>query len=70
MPDQEQLDDFLEALEKTGSPARNPALRQALGWEEGLYEEVKDELIAKRIVVLDQACSTELASKRSEQSTH
>jgi type I restriction enzyme M protein len=50
MPDQEQLDDFLEALEKGGSPARNPALRQALGWEEGLYEEVKAELVAKGIV--------------------
>ena len=50
MPDQEQLDDFLEALEKAGSPARNPALRQALGWEENLYEEVKAELVAKGIV--------------------
>jgi type I restriction enzyme M protein len=51
MPDQEQLDDFLEALEKAGSPARNPALRQALGWEDALYEEVKAELVAKGIVV-------------------
>jgi type I restriction enzyme M protein len=50
MPDQEHLDDFLEALEKAGSPARNPALRQALGWEEGLYEEVKAELVARGIV--------------------
>ena len=24
MPDQEQLDDFLEALEKAGSPAKEP----------------------------------------------
>jgi len=47
MPDQEQLDDFLEALEKAGSPARNPALRQALGWEEGFYEEVKAELVVR-----------------------
>jgi type I restriction enzyme M protein len=51
MPDQEQLDDFLEALEKTGSPAKNPALRLALGWEEPLYEGVKAELVAKGIVV-------------------
>ena len=49
MSDQEQLDDFLEALEKAGSPARNPVLRQALGWEEGLYEEVKAELVARGI---------------------
>lgn len=39
MPDQEHLDDFLEALEKAGSPARNPALCQALGWDEALYEQ-------------------------------
>ena len=51
MPDQEQLDDFLEALETAGSHARNTALREALGWEDALYEEVKAELVAKRIVV-------------------
>ena len=51
MPDQEQLDDFLEALETAGSPAKNPSLRQALGWEEVLYEEVKAELVARGIVV-------------------
>jgi type I restriction enzyme M protein len=51
MPDQEQLDDFLEALETAGSPAKNPALRQALGWLEALYEEVKAELVARGIVV-------------------
>jgi type I restriction enzyme M protein len=51
MPDQEQLDDFLEALETAGSPAKNLALREALGWEEPLYEEVKAELVRKRIVV-------------------
>lgn len=51
MPDQEKLDDFLEALETAGSPAKNPALRQALGWDEALYEEVKAELVSKGIVV-------------------
>jgi type I restriction enzyme M protein len=51
MPDQEQLDDFLEALETAGSPAKNPVLRQALGWEEALYEEAKAELVARGIVV-------------------
>jgi type I restriction enzyme M protein len=51
MPDQEQLNDFLEALDKAGSPVKNPALRQALGWEAALYEEVKAELVAKGIVV-------------------
>jgi type I restriction enzyme M protein len=51
MPDQDQLNDFLEALGQAGSPAKNPALRGALGWEEALYEEVKAELVRKRIVV-------------------
>jgi hypothetical protein len=51
MPDQEQLDDFLEALETAGSPAKNPALREALGWDAALYEEVKAELVEKGIVV-------------------
>jgi type I restriction enzyme M protein len=51
MPDQEQLDDFLEALEKAGSPAKNPALRLALGWEEGLYADVKAALVTRGIVV-------------------
>jgi hypothetical protein len=31
MADQEQLDDFLEALETAGSPASNAQLREALG---------------------------------------
>ena len=51
MPDQEHLNDFLEALDKAGSPVKNPVLRQALGWEEALYEEVKAELVTKGIVV-------------------
>ena len=51
MPDQEQLDEFLEALETAGSPVKNPVLLQALGWDEGLYEEVKTELVARGIVV-------------------
>ena len=50
MPDQEQLDDFLATLEQVGSPAKNAALRQRLGREEPLYEEVKAALVAKGIV--------------------
>ena len=50
MPDQEQLDDFLEALEELGSPARKPALRGALGWDEPLYMEVKADLVSRGIV--------------------
>ena len=51
MPDPDQLIDFLEALETAGSPTKNPALREALGWEEPDYEEVKAVLVAKGIVV-------------------
>jgi type I restriction enzyme M protein len=69
MPDQEQLDDFLEALEKAGSPAKNPALRQALGWEEGLYEEVKAALVAKGIVVRGRGRSDSVSLVGAEPST-
>jgi type I restriction enzyme M protein len=57
MPDQDQLNDFLEALEEVGSPAKNPVLREALGWDEPLYEEVKAELVAKGIVKRGQGRS-------------
>ena len=51
MPDQELLDDFLEALEQSGSPVKNPVLRQRLGWDEATYETAKAELVGRRIVV-------------------
>lgn len=51
MADQEQLDDFLEALETAGSPASNAQLRETLGWPEDQYEAVKAELAALKIVV-------------------
>jgi type I restriction enzyme M protein len=41
MPEQELLDDFLEALEAAGGPVRNPVPRETLGWPEAQYEEVK-----------------------------
>ena len=57
MLDQDQLNDFLEALEEAGSPAKNPVLREALGWDEALYEEVKAELVSKGIVKRGQGRS-------------
>jgi len=51
MPDQERLDDFIEALEKLGGSAKNPALHVALGWSPDDYEAVKAELVTRRIVV-------------------
>lgn len=50
MADQELLDDFLAALEQTGSPVKNPVLRAALGWEEAQYDAVKAELVRRGIV--------------------
>jgi hypothetical protein len=44
MPDQELLDDFLEAREAAGSSVRSPVLRETLGWPEAQHEEVKAEL--------------------------
>ncbi|MFZ9753547.1 MAG: type I restriction-modification system subunit M [Cyanobium sp.] len=51
MADQEQLDDFIQALEALGGSAKNPALQAALGWPDALYEEVWAELASRRIVV-------------------
>jgi type I restriction enzyme M protein len=50
MADQELLDDFLEALEAAGSPAKNLELRAALGWDDAPYEAVKAELVNRGIV--------------------
>lgn len=44
--DPEQANAFLKALEALGGAAANPKLREALGWDEALYERVKSTLIA------------------------
>ena len=44
MPDQELINDFLEARERAGSSVPDPDLRETLGWPEVQYEEVKAEL--------------------------
>jgi type I restriction enzyme M protein len=51
MADQEQLDDFIEALEGLGGSAKNATLQESLGWSEENYEAVRAELVARRIVV-------------------
>ena len=43
MPEQELLDDFLEALEAAGGPVRNPVPREKLSWPEAQYAVVKAE---------------------------
>lgn len=51
MPDQEQLDECLGALEALHGSAGNGKLRELLGWDEGSSGAVKTELVAKRILV-------------------
>lgn len=61
MADQEQLDDFIEALEALGGSAKNPALQAALGWTDDRYEEVRAELTSKKIVVRGRGRSDSVA---------
>jgi type I restriction enzyme M protein len=57
MPDQDQLNDFLEAVEELGSPAKKESLLEALGWDEALYESVKAHLVRRGIVAQDSSHS-------------
>lgn len=66
MPDQELLDDFLEALEQSGSPVKNAVLRQRLGWDDATYEAVKAQLVAMRIVVRGRGRSDSVSSVGAE----
>jgi len=66
MPDQELLDDFLEALEQSGSPVKNPVLRQRLGWDEAMYEAVKAELVGRAIVVRGRGRSDSVSLVEAE----
>lgn len=50
MPDQDQLNDFLEAVEELGNPAKKEALLEALGWDEALFESEKADLVRRGIV--------------------
>jgi len=51
MPNCEQQDEFLGALEALGGQAGNGKLRELLGWDEAVYEAVKAELVGKGSVV-------------------
>jgi hypothetical protein len=55
MPDQEQLDDFLEALETVGSPAKYPSLRGVMDGPEGFHKDAKPKLVASQICVRGSA---------------
>jgi len=66
MADQEQLDDFSEALEGLGGSAKNPTLQGALGWPEEDYEAVKEQLVARQIVVRGRGRSDSVAMVGAE----
>ena len=66
MPDPDQLNDVLEALEEVGSPFKNTVLRERLGWEEVLCEEVKKR-IAKRGLGLGDTVSVAHAEPVAQQ---
>ncbi len=66
MADQEQLDDFIEALEGLGGSAKNPTLQEALGWPEEDYEAVKEQLVARQIVVRGRGRSDSVAMVGAE----
>lgn len=66
MADQEQLDDFIEALEGLGGSAKNPTLQESLGWPEEDYEAVKAELVSKRIVLRGRGRSDSVAMVGAE----
>lgn len=51
MPAEEQLDEFLGALEALHGHSGNGKLRELLGWDEASYDAVKAELVSRRIVV-------------------
>ncbi|QNI70897.1 class I SAM-dependent DNA methyltransferase [Cyanobium sp. NS01] len=66
MADQEQLDDFIEALEGLGGYTKNPELQTALGWPDEDYEAVKAQLVARRIVVRGKGRSDSVAMVGAE----
>ena len=51
MPDQEQLEAFLEALETAGSPAKNPSLRGVMNGQGAFHKDAKPKLVASQIGV-------------------
>ena len=63
MPDQEQLDDFLEALETAGSPGKNPSLRGVMDGPGGFHKDAKPKLVASQIGVRGSTCKAITSSR-------
>ena len=52
MAEQAQKDKFVAALTELGGSAGNGRLREALQWDEEVYNAVKDELVAEGVVTV------------------
>ena len=63
MPDQEQLDDFLEALETAGSPAKNPSLRGVMNGQGAFHKDAKPKLVASKIGMRGSTCKARTSSR-------
>jgi type I restriction enzyme M protein len=50
-PNDDLTDEFLGALAALGGSAGNSRLRETLGWAEAAYDEVKADLISRRLIV-------------------
>ena len=47
MPSPDQVNQFLSALKQQGGSAGNVTLREALGWDEAIYDAVRGEAISQ-----------------------
>jgi hypothetical protein len=63
MPDQEQLDDFLKALETAGSPAKNPSLRGVLCRPGVFHKDAKPKLVTSQIGVRGSTCKARTSQR-------
>jgi hypothetical protein len=63
MPDQDQLNDILAAMETADSSAKNPALRGVMGVPGAFHKDAKPKLVASHIGMRGSACKAR-TSKR------
>jgi len=63
MPDQEQLDHFLEPLEVAGNSAKNPSHRGVMGGTGVFHKDAKPKLVASQIGMRGSPCKARTSSK-------
>ncbi len=63
MPDQEQLDDFLEGVEPTGSRPIKLDLRGVMGGPGAFHKDAKPKLVASQIGVRGSTCKARTSSR-------